>query len=80
MNYKDLKNGHIFTFTDHPENDIFIKLEIGFVRIPNKFCSSPLSNNTDGNRRIGPFPDSNKDVRLLTKKEIYKSIVLRKKS
>lgn len=70
MNYKDLKVGQIFNFVPtHPKEDVFIKLQKGFLRIPNKF--------TDVNN-FEPFSDSGTDVILLTKKDVYKNIVLKK--
>lgn len=69
MNYKELKEGQIFNFIDHPQQDIFLKLFKGFVRIPNKFTFFNEKRN---------FPNSNKDVKLLTKEQIYKNMVLTK--
>jgi hypothetical protein len=69
MNYKDLVEGQIFNFIDHPNKDIFLKMKSGFIRIPNKFS---IMNNLDNTT----FPDSTKDVKILTKMTIHRNIVL----
>jgi hypothetical protein len=69
MNYKDLQEGQIFNFIDHPKEDIFLRMDRGFIRIPNKFANTNMSI---------PFPDSERDVYLLTKKQIYTNVVLKR--
>ena len=73
MNYSELKTGHIFNFVDHPKDDMFLKMDNGFIRLPNKFNYDILDSGK------GNFPDSIKDVIIIkSRKKIANNLTLRK--
>lgn len=65
-----LKAGQFFTFPNtNGNNDIFMRIDVGFVRIPNKYFSFTGSWDEDYCKNM-----KNSDVNILCKSELFNKI------